>query len=298
MISTHLTRGHQVAAYDVQLAHGKFLRLNQPQVMGIVNLAPDSFVAKSRCLGLNQAVDYACQLVEEGAAIIDIGAEPTNPSLSSELPENQELDRLLPVLEQLTKYVRVPISIDTSKPKVMIASIHMGAHLINDVRALRLPGALETAAALKAGICLMHMRYLDNVPKVPQDTIRSTFLGEIASFLKNRIAACLEQGIELQQLVIDPGIGYGSFGKTTAQNCQILQNLGAFQDLGCPLLIGASRKTFIGDILQVQEELRVPGSIAAAVIAALQGAHLIRVHDVKETVAAIKIARAIIEEGK
>lgn len=298
MIITHLTGEHQVAAYDVQLAHGKFLRLDQPQVMGIINLAPDSFVAKSRCLDLNQAVDYACQLVEEGAAIIDIGAEPTNPSLSAKLSENQELDRLLPILEQVTKYVRVPISIDTSNPKVMVASIKMGAHLINDVRALRLPGALETAATLNAGICLMHMRYLDHVPNIPQDTNHCTLLGEITSFLKNRIAACLDQGIQLQQLVIDPGIGYGSFGKTTAQNCQILQNLGVFQDLGCPLLIGASRKTFIGDILQVREELRVSGSIAAAVVAALQGAHLIRVHDVKETVAAIKTARAIIEEGK
>lgn len=298
MYTASLTGRQQVASYQLQLAHGRQLLLDKPHIMGLINLAPDSFSAKTRFDNVDMAVEYASQIVAEGATIIDLGAEPTNPALEPFTSEDIELERLLPVLEKILKQTDALISIDTSKPRVMQACIEMGAHIINDVRGLRMPGAIETAAKLNAGICIMHMRYPDGVPKAGLTFDQPNWLTEIKTFLSERIAACLSQGIQSQQLMIDPGIGYGSFGKSTAQNCQLLQNLAMFQDLGYPLLIGASRKTFIGDILQVSEDNRVSGSLAAAVIAALQGAHIIRVHDVEETMRAVTIARTIIDEGK
>lgn len=299
MFTASLMGRQQVATYTFKLAHGKCLLLDKPQVMGIVNLGPDSYASKTRFTDSARAVEFACQLAAEGASIIDIGAEPTNPSLNEpRTSEAFELERLLPVVEQVVKRVDIPISIDTSKPKVMQACIESGAHMINDVRGLQLPGALETAARLNAGICLMHMRYPDGVPKAGLTFDDPHWLNQIKNFLAQRIAACLQEGLKVEQIMIDPGVGFGSFGKNTAQNCQLLQNLAYFQDLGHPLLISASRKTFIGDILGAAEDQRIAGSLATATIAALQGAHIIRAHDVKETVDAVQVARAIINEGK
>ena len=291
------SRQRNVASYTLKLAHGKELSLDSPQIMGILNLAPDSFSHVGRYQAVDAAVEHACQMVEDGAAIIDIGAEPTNPSLDANTSLETELNRLMPVLEKLVPLIDVPISIDSSKPDVFTAAINAGAHLINDVRGLRLPGAIEAAAKLAAGVCLLHMSYPDGVPESRETAhINPNWERDINSFLRDRVDACITAGIDSQRIMLDPGIGFGSFGKSTAQNCRLLSNLDFMQDIGFPLLIGASRKTFIGDILSVPAEERLAGSLSAAVIAALQGAHVIRVHDVKPTIDAIKIAQAIVNE--
>lgn len=302
MFTTNLAQRREVASYDLHLAHGRRLLLDRPHVMGIINLAPDSFSAKGRFSTASAVLDYAEQITAEGASIIDLGAEPTNPNLQTQTSAELELERLLPVLALLTKHLNLLISIDTSKPQVMKACVERGAHMINDVRGLQMPGALTTAAESGAAVCVMHMRYPNGIPETgitfDDSDDNFTWLSDIKIFLEMQTTICCDAGFEAQRLLVDPGIGYGSFGKSTSQNCSLLQNLAFFQDLGYPLLVGPSRKTFIGDLLHEPEENRKAGSIGAAVVAALQGAHMIRVHDVKETVDAIAIARAIIDEGK
>lgn len=295
MFKTNLAEQHPAKSYHLQLAHGKRLLLDRPHVMGIVNLAPDSFSAKARYSSPTAVLDYVEQIIADGVDIIDLGAEPTNPNLDLGTAPELELQRLLPVLGLLTQHIRLPISIDTSQPLVMKACIEMGAHMINDVRGLRVPGALTTAFESGAAVCIMHMLYPYELPESGLTFDDPEWLLQIKTFLEMRALVCQEVGFEQERLLMDPGIGYGRFGKSTLQNCLILQNLAFFQDLGYPLLIGASRKTFIGDLLNVSEDNRISGSVAAAVVAALQGTHMIRVHDVKETVDAITVARAIID---
>jgi len=273
---------------------GKILDLSQPQVMGILNLSPFSFAAVGRHVNLDDALRYAEQMTAEGAAIIDVGGEPSNPGVHPIISLQQELDRVIPVVEALAKRIAIPLSIDTSKAAVMREAISQGAGFINDVRALREPEALTVVAETQVPVCLMHMSFPDGCPPAalanqPDDTL----LQEVSHFLASRVDACRKAGIRRDKILLDPGIGGGSFGKNLTGNLTLLSNLTDFASLGFPLLIGVSRKAFIGELLQVPVEDRLYGSLAAATVAVLNGANLIRAHDVKATVHAVKIAAAI-----
>lgn len=261
---------------------GKRLDLSFPNIMGIINLSPHSFSEVGRMTSVAQAVEYATRLVQAGATILDIGAEPTHPTNQHQTTEAEELERLVPVIRALIDSVDVPISVDTSRPQVMSAVVEAGAHMINDVRALQLPGALAMAAQLPVPVCLMHMRHLI----IP-------VMDEIQQFLTARIQACEAAGIARNRIVIDPGIGGGCFGKNTQENLLILQQLTELQQFNLPILVGMSRKLFLGDLLNIPPAERLAGSIAAAIAAAMRGANIIRVHDVAETVQALKVMRAI-----
>jgi dihydropteroate synthase len=275
---------------------GKRLDLSTPAVMGIINLSPHSFSAVGRVTSVNDAVQHAIKLVEAGASILDIGAEPTNPAQSQTVTEAEELACLLPVIRELVQAVDVPLSVDTSCPKVMHAVVEAGAHMINDVRALRLPGALAMMSQLPVPVCLMHMRYL-SVPGVessPSATMApDAVMDEIQQFLVERIQAAEAAGIARERIVIDPGIGAGCFGKTTEENIRILRELEQLRHFDLPILVGVSRKRFLGDLLNIPVTERLAASLIAAMAAVRRGAHIIRVHDVAETVHALTVLRAI-----
>lgn len=266
------------------------------EVMGVLNLAPNSFSDIGKILDPELAVEYANKLIDEGASIIDVGAEPTNPSLQYPFVSlDEELNRLMPVLTRLTKELKVPISIDTSKPDVMREAIKLGVKIINDVRAFRLDGALETVAKSNVRLCVMHMSYPNGAPdNIQYERFNPNVMSVIQSFLIERIETCRQYGIQKERLIIDPGIGYGNFGKSTQDNLIILKQLAALKNLDCPILVGVSRKTFIGDILNKRPAERLIGSIAAATLAVYNGATIIRTHDVKETMDAIKIAEEVL----
>jgi len=272
--------------------NGLSLDLSQPRVMGIINLGAESFCAIGRVDSPQAALQHAKQIVKDGAAIIDIGAEPTHPSLTPNTTAQQELDRLIPTVELLSQQLDVLLSVDTSRPEVMTAAIQHGAHMINDVRALRRPNALATVAQLGVPVCLMHMNYPEGVPEDAASNPAVT-VQTIKDFLQQRIQACLDAGIAREKILIDPGIGHGNFGKNLAENLTIIAQLAELQSLQQPLLIGVSRKTFVGELLNVPTEQRLAGSLAATVSAVHNGARLIRAHDVKATVDAIKMALAI-----
>lgn len=261
-----------------------------PCIMGILNVTPDSFSTVGRLHQLpEQALDHAEQMISHGAAIIDVGAEPTNPSLHPCISLQEELDRLMPVLEKLCQ-LPVPISVDTSKPEVMCEAIKAGVAMINDVRALQREGALAVVAQSEVQVCLMHMSFPEGKPSgVQQADFPQGVTQEVLSFLTERVKVCQQAGIQRQRIVIDPGLGFGNFGKTTADNLQLLRDIPRFNELGFPVLIGASRKTFIGDILQCPEQDRMAGSLAVAAFALQKGAAIIRCHDVKQTADVLKI---------
>ncbi len=277
---------------------GKILDLSQPCVMGILNVTPDSYSEVGRVQGCDQALRLAEQMVAEGAAIIDIGGEPTNPSLHPVVPLQEELDRVMPVLEQLCKVLPVPISIDTSKPEVMREAINVGVGLINDVRALRYEGALEIVAQAQVSVCLMHMAYPDGVPQkgtpatAPED--EEDIVADVEVFLMQRLMACQQAGIGRERIILDPGVGAGNFGKTTQQSLSLIKQLKSLQGFHLPILVGASRKTFIGDYLDLPVAQRLPASLAIATIAVMNGAAIIRAHDVKATVEAVKITQGVL----
>ena len=231
-------------------------------------------------------------MVDEGAALIDIGGESTRPGAQM-VSVQEELDRVMPVLENLLKELSVPISVDTSKPQVMAEAVRVGAGMINDVRALQEPGTLAILAANEAiPICLMHMQ---GIPTTMQRNPHyQRVVDDIKTFLEERIRVCEESGIGRHRILIDPGFG---FGKTLEQNLCLLKHLEVFLSLGVPLLVGLSRKSMLGAILNVSVDERLYGSLAAAVIAASQGAHIIRAHDVKATVQALQIYNAVMEAG-
>lgn len=262
--------------------------------MGILNITPNSFAATGRFLDLAAAVAYGRQMYEDGAAIIDVGGEATNPGVHPVVSLQQELDRILPVVEQLARELPIPISVDTSKPEVMRQAIQCGAGLINDVRALEHPQALEIIAATPAAICLMHMSYPNGKPQDASDRLGADPIKIIKDYLQQRVAACLQAGIKSERIVVDPGIGHGNFGKNLRQNIQLIQGLAELKTLNLPLLVGLSRKTFIGEILELPEEERLYGSLAAAVMAVNNGAAIIRCHDVRATVEALKVATMLI----
>jgi dihydropteroate synthase len=261
---------------------GRELDLSQPRIMGILNITPDSFSDGSRFNQLDRALFHAEKMMEEGAEIIDVGGESTRPG-AIYVSEQEELDRVVPVIEQLAKKLDVMISIDTYKPAVMAAACQAGAHLINDIKALQEPGALKVAAESQALICLMHMQ---GEPQSMQNhPVYKSVVDEVSHFLSNRVAACLAAGISPEKLILDPGFG---FGKTLEQNYELLGRLSEIQT-GYPLLVGVSRKSMIGNLLNRSVDERLAGSIAAALYALAQGARIIRVHDVQATSDAVKV---------
>ena len=267
---------------------GRILRLDRPQVMGIVNVTPDSFSDGGAHDTADAAVAHALRLVEEGADALDIGGESTRPG-AAEVEVEEELRRVVPVIERLAAQVAVPISIDTSKPEVMRAAVQAGVGVINDVYGLRREGALDAAAALGVPVVLMHMQ---GEPRSMQAAPQyDDVVGEVHRFLAERIFAAEMAGIPKQRIVVDPGFG---FGKDTAHNLQLLAQLQRFVELGVPVLAGLSRKRSIGQLTgrDVPAD-RVAGSVAAHLIAAQRGAAIVRVHDVAATVDALKVWNAV-----
>lgn len=268
--------------------NGKPLDLSQPRVMGVLNVTPDSFADGGRFFGPEAAVAHAWQMVEDGASIVDVGGESTRPG-AEPVSEAEELDRVIPVIEALVAQgLPVPVSVDTSKPGVMRAAVAAGAGMINDVRALRESGSLEAARDTGVPVCLMHMR---GEPRTMQEAPHyENVVEEVYGFLQARVQACEARGLPATHLVVDPGIG---FGKTLEHNLQLLRHIDRFAALGCPILVGLSRKRMIGAILGADVEHRLHGSVAGAVIAAWQGATMLRVHDVGPTVEALRVCDAI-----
>lgn len=264
------------------------LDLARPHVMGIVNVTPDSFSDGGKYQSTDQAVAHALQLVAEGADILDIGGESTRPGATPVSLED-ELRRVLPVIEQLSKIAGVPLSIDTYKPEVMRAAIAAGADIINDVRALQEPGAMEVVAQSSAGVCLMHMQ---GTPQTMQiDPQYQDVVAEVKVFLQQRLDTAQAAGISAERIVLDPGFG---FGKRTVHNIALLQQLPALLDLGRPFLVGLSRKSVLGQITGNDVYVRLHASLAASVISVMKGARIVRVHDVKTTADALKVAAAVL----
>lgn len=262
---------------------GQLLDLNHPCVMGILNVTPDSFSDGGRFESVEAAVTQAFRMVDEGAKIIDIGGESTRPGAHA-ITEQEEIDRVLPIIEALIGELTVPISIDTSEPAVMRAAIGAGASMVNDTRALRTPGALEAVKHANVAICLMHMQ---NTPHSMQNNPHYTdVVGEVKMFLEERVQCCVEDGISRDRLLVDPGFG---FGKNIAHNLTLLANLQCLNNIGLPVLVGLSRKSMIGTLLDRPISERLYGSLSAAVIAAFKGASIIRAHDVRPTVEAITL---------
>lgn len=266
------------------------LVLSRPHIMGIVNVTPDSFSDGGKHNSTQQAVEHALQLVEEGADILDIGGESTRPG-ATPVELQQELDRVIPVIEQLASRAGVPLSIDTYKPEVMRAAIAAGADIVNDVYALQQPGALHAVATSRAGVCLMHMQ---GTPQTMQiDPHYDDVIAEVRAFLGARLQAAVAAGISQERIVLDPGFG---FGKRTVHNVALLHQLSDLSSFGRPLLVGLSRKSVLGSITGGDVNARLHASIAAAVISAMKGAKIIRVHDVKATADALKIVTAVLPE--
>lgn len=267
---------------------GKYsLKLETPKIMAIINITPDSFSDGGQLASVQQAIEFALRAIEQGAHILDIGGESTRPN-AEPVSLDEELSRVIPVIDALAKQVDVPISIDTSKAEVMRAAVAAGATFINDVFALRRDGALEAAAELGVPICLMHML---GSPKTMQSEVHyDDVLVKIRQFLTERIFACEMAGIAKKNIVIDPGFG---FGKQLEHNLALLANLDYFTQLGVPVLAGVSRKSMIGQITGRPLKQRVMGSAAAAMIAVQNGARIIRVHDVAETKDALAVLAAV-----
>lgn len=273
---------------NTQFLCGRFqLDLTRSNVMGIVNVTPDSFSDGGKYSSVERAVEHALQLIAEGADILDIGGESTRPG-AAPVGLDEELRRVIPVIEALSKVTTVPISIDTYKPEVMRASIQAGADIVNDICALREDGALEIVTNSNAGVCLMHMQGKPQTMQInPQYTDVVT---EVKQFLADRVEACLAHGIARERIMLDPGFG---FGKTTAHNVALIQHLGSFVELGFPLLVGLSRKSVLGRIAGGDEQQRLHAGLAASVISVMKGAKIVRVHDVKATVDALKVVAAV-----
>jgi dihydropteroate synthase len=262
-----------------------------PAVMGILNVTPDSFSDGGRFEQLDSALRQAESMVEQGAAIIDVGGESTRPG-AHEVSVQEELDRVIPVIEALRPVTDIPISIDTSKALVMREAVATGAGLINDVRALREDGALAAAADLRVPVCLMHM--LGEPRTMQQDPAYADVVAEVAAFLEERVSACVAAGIAENMIIVDPGIG---FGKAHDHNVELLANLRQLRVRNLPLLAGVSRKSILGVLTGREVDERVPASVAAAVIAVINGADIVRVHDVRETVDALRVTQAVMEAG-
>jgi dihydropteroate synthase len=262
------------------------LDLSSPQVMGILNVTPDSFSDGGKFNSLPKAIQHASKMITEGASIIDVGGESSRPG-AQHVSTDEELSRVIPVIEAISRRFGVWISVDTSKPEVIKQASYAGVHIINDIRALQLPGALEAAAMSDLPVCLMHMQ---GQPQTMQVSPKyNDIVTDLNTFFMEQILRCKSGGIRKENLILDPGFG---FGKTKIHNYQMLANLKVMSDFGLPLLIGLSRKIMHDSTGHSLPTDRVIESVACAVIAAMQGVQIIRVHDVKETVEALKAVTA------
>jgi len=260
---------------------GKPLDLTHPQVMGILNVTPDSFSDGGQFLAQDSALAQAKQMMTDGAGIIDVGGESTRPG-AAVVSVEEEISRVVPVIEAIHSEIDIPISIDTSKPEVMQAAVNAGASLINDVRALQVEGALQVAASLDVPICLMHTQ---GTPQTMQDNPKyNDVVTEVVDFLLHRVSVCEQVGISRNKLILDPGFG---FGKRATHNLQLMKHLGKLIEQNLPVLVGVSRKSMIGKLLNVSVEERLAASLSLAALSVWQGAKIIRSHDVRETVQAI-----------
>ena len=268
------------------------LNIPVPAVMGILNVTPDSFSDGGRFDNPHIALRRAAMMAEDGASIVDIGGESTRPGAAS-VGEQEELDRVIPVIESIRTVTDVPISVDTSKPQVMREAVAAGASMINDIRALRAAGALVAAADLQVPVCLMHMR---GQPRTMQDDPQyDDVVAEVAAFLTERVDACVDAGLGKDLIIVDPGFG---FGKSHRHNVELLANLRQLRVRDRPVLVGVSRKSTLGELTGRKTGDRMPASVAAAVVAVMQGAQIIRAHDVAATVDALKVAQAVLETDK
>jgi dihydropteroate synthase len=259
--------------------------------MGILNVTPDSFSDGGRFAGFSQAIEHAMAMIEAGAGVIDVGGESTRPGAQA-VSQSDEIRRIVPIVESLAALTNVPISVDTSKAGVIRAAIRAGAAMINDVRALRDEGALEAAAEGSLAICLMHMQ---GEPRTMQMAPHyDNVVREVRDFLQERVNACEAAGIPRERIVVDPGIG---FGKGVDHNLQLLASLPDLAQLRLPILLGASRKSMFGTLLGRSVDQRLAGGLAVTAAAVLAGASILRVHDVAETVDAVKIATALKTAG-
>ena len=279
---------------SLTLSGRQFLILNRPLVMGVLNVTPDSFSDGGLYLGVDAALSRALRLIDEGADIIDIGGESTRPG-AEPVDESEEIARVVPVIEALRRESDIPISIDTYKSGTARAALQAGADMVNDVSALRMDsGMAELVEETDAAVVLMHMQGTpENMQESPQ---YKDCVNEVKTFLRERIVFCESRGISSDRIIIDPGIG---FGKLLDHNLQILSSLGEFNELGCPVMVGASRKSFIGrlHLSKGSADARLGGSVAAALCALQNGADIVRVHDVGQTVEAIKVNEAITRGG-
>ncbi|QAU25319.1 dihydropteroate synthase [Dyella sp. M7H15-1] len=268
--------------------NGRPLTLDRPRVVGIINVTPDSFSDGGQFADLESAVAHGLRLAEEGADMLDVGGESTRPG-AAEVSVNDELKRVMPVIEQLVARTSLPIAVDTSKPEVMRAAIAAGAGMINDVYGLRREGAMDAAAELRVPICLMHMQ---GEPRSMQEAAQyDDVVGEVHRFLIDRLFACELAGIDRRKVMVDPGFG---FGKDLEHNLALLRKLERFDDLGSGVYVGLSRKSMIGAITgHTHPANRAAGSVAAALIAVQHGARMVRVHDVAATVDALKVWHAV-----
>ena len=271
----------------MQLQCGPFpLDLDRPVVMGVLNVTPDSFSDGGRFADTDAAVAAAERMAADGAALVDVGGESTRPG-SVPVDEAEELRRVMPVIERLAGRLPIPVSIDTRKPGVMRRAVEAGASLVNDVGALRAPGAIEAVAGSGAAVCLMHMQ---GEPGTMQDAPRyADVVTEVREFLRRRVAACEAAGIGRARIAVDPGFG---FGKSLEHNLALLAGLPVIAADGLPLLVGLSRKRMIGTLTGRGDGERLAGSLAAAVVAAQNGARIVRAHDVRETVDALRVVAA------
>ncbi|OOS00105.1 dihydropteroate synthase [Canicola haemoglobinophilus] len=267
-------------------ANNRTLDLSSPKIMGILNFTPDSFSDKGQFFQLDKAIIQVEKMLKAGASIIDIGGESTRPN-AEEVSLAQELDRVVPLVEAVRKRFDCWISVDTSKAEVMLESAKVGMDLINDIRALQGPKALETAVKLGLPTCIMHMQ---GQPRTMQQNPQyGDVVQEVLEFLQNRTALCLQAGIKKENIIWDPGFG---FGKTVQHNYKLLQQLSQFCQQGVPVLAGLSRKSMIGAVLDKPVDQRVMGSVTGALLAAMNGARILRVHDVAETQDVLKIWQA------
>lgn len=269
----------------------KTLILDRPHVMGILNMTPDSFSDGGKFNALDLALEHADKMIAAGVSIIDIGGESTRPG-APEVTLDDELSRVIPIIKAIRAKYDVWISIDTSKAEVMRQAVEAGADLINDVRALQEPGALEVAAKAQVPVCIMHMQ---GQPRTMQTSPHyQDVLADVKLFLEDRVAACERVGIARANIILDPGFG---FGKTIEHNYYLLAHLDAFHQLGLPILAGMSRKSMIFKILNKKPAECMVASVTCAAVAAMKGAQIIRVHDVNETIEAMKIVQTIIQNS-
>jgi dihydropteroate synthase len=260
--------------------------------MGVLNVTPDSFSDGGQFLDLDAALRQAEKMSAEGAAIIDIGGESTKPG-AAPVSAQEQIDRVLPVIEALLARIDLPISIDTSSPEVVTAAVNAGAGLINDVRALSQPGMLARAASLGVPVCLMHMQ--GEPDTMQQEPHYGDVVAEVTAWLKQRAKIVEAAGVPPEHVLLDPGFG---FGKLLAHNLALMKRLSVLVDLGYPLLVGVSRKSMLGTLLDRPPQERLAGGVALAALAVAQGAKLIRTHDVAATVDAVRVAHAVAVEGE